>query len=55
VRAGTLERGTGHILNMSSVASIRVSDVYRATTFFIRGITDSLRQEVGIEHASASR
>jgi NADP-dependent 3-hydroxy acid dehydrogenase YdfG len=47
-----LDRGTGHILNMSSVAGIRVGDssgVYSATKFFIRGITDSLRQEIGVE------
>lgn len=48
-----LDRESGHILNMSSVAGIRVgeqSGVYSATKFFIRGITDSLRQEVGVEH-----
>ncbi|WP_028473848.1 SDR family oxidoreductase [Nocardioides alkalitolerans] len=47
-----LERGSGHILNMSSVAGIHVGDtsgVYSATKFFIRGITDSLRQEVGVD------
>jgi NADP-dependent 3-hydroxy acid dehydrogenase YdfG len=46
-------RQSGHILNLSSVAGIRVGDasgVYSATKFFIRGITDSLRQEVGIAH-----
>ncbi|GGS17994.1 SDR family oxidoreductase [Streptomyces griseoviridis] len=48
-----IARQSGHILNMSSVAGIRVgraSGVYSATKFFIRGITDSLRQEVGTEH-----
>lgn len=46
-----LSRGAGHILNMSSVAGHNVgqaSGVYSATKFFIRGITDSLRAEVGV-------
>ncbi|WP_328856623.1 SDR family oxidoreductase [Williamsia herbipolensis] len=48
-----LDRNAGHILNMSSVAGIRVgasSGVYSATKFFIRAVTDSLRQEVGTAH-----
>lgn len=48
-----IARRSGHILNLSSVAGIRVGDAsggYSATKFFIRGITDSLRQEVGIAH-----
>lgn len=48
-----IARRSGHILNMSSVAGLRVgqaSGVYSATKFFIRGITDSLRQEVGVDH-----
>lgn len=47
-----LERKQGHILNMSSVAGHSVgeaSGVYSATKFFIRGISDSLRKEVGVE------
>lgn len=46
-----LFQGAGHILNMSSVAGHNVgqaSGVYSATKFFIRGITDSLRAEVGV-------
>ncbi|MFI6743164.1 SDR family oxidoreductase [Nonomuraea sp. NPDC050451] len=53
VLSGMIARRSGHILNLSSVAGIRVgeaSGVYSATKFFIRGITDSLRQEVGITH-----
>jgi NADP-dependent 3-hydroxy acid dehydrogenase YdfG len=44
-----LEQGSGHILNMGSVAGHSVGDasgVYSATKFFIRGITESLRKEV---------
>ncbi|WP_435225682.1 SDR family oxidoreductase [Streptomyces sp. Tue6028] len=51
VLPGVIDRQSRHIL--SSVAGIRVgnaSGVYSATNFFIRGITDSLRQEVGIPH-----
>jgi len=47
-----LEQGHGKILNMSSVAGLHVggsSGVYSATKFFIRGITESLRKEVGVE------
>lgn len=46
-----LERKSGRILNMSSVAGIHVGEaagVYGATKFFIRGITESLRKEVGV-------
>jgi NADP-dependent 3-hydroxy acid dehydrogenase YdfG len=46
-----LERRSGRILNMSSVAGINVGEgagVYSATKFFVRGITDSLRREVGV-------
>ena len=53
VLPGMITRGSGDILNLSSVAGARVGDasgVYSATKFFIRGITDSLRQEVGIAH-----
>jgi len=53
VLPGMIAPRSGHILNLSSVAGIRVGDasgVYSATKFFIRGITDSLRQEVGIAH-----
>lgn len=51
VLPGMTARRSGHILNLSSVAGIRVGDaggVYSATKFFIHGITDSLRQEVVI-------
>jgi NADP-dependent 3-hydroxy acid dehydrogenase YdfG len=48
-----LDQGSGHILNMSSVAGLHVGDVsgvYSATKFFIRGITESLRKEVGVKN-----
>ena len=48
-----LKQGHGKILNMSSVAGIHVggsSGVYSATKFFIRGITESLRKEVGVSN-----
>lgn len=48
-----LEQGSGHILNMSSVAGHSVggaSGVYSATKFFIRGITESLRKEVSVDN-----
>ena len=53
VLPGMTARRSGHILNLSSVAGIRVghaSGVHSATKFFICGITDSLRQEVSITH-----
>ncbi|MFD8277290.1 SDR family oxidoreductase [Streptomyces flaveolus] len=53
VLPGMSARQSGHILNLSSVAGIRVGDasgVYSATKFFIRGITDSLHREVGTTH-----
>lgn len=46
-----LEQKRGHILNMSSVAGLHTgasSGVYSATKFFIRGVTESLRKEVGV-------
>ncbi|MBB4483287.1 MULTISPECIES: SDR family oxidoreductase [Rhizobium] len=46
-----LERRSGRILNMSSIAGVHVGEaagVYGATKFFIRGITESLRKEVGV-------
>jgi NADP-dependent 3-hydroxy acid dehydrogenase YdfG len=46
-----LERRSGRILNMSSVAGINVGEgagVYSATKFFVRAITESLRKEVGV-------
>lgn len=48
-----LSQGHGRILNMSSVAGIHVggsSGVYSATKFFIRGITESLRKEIGVHN-----
>lgn len=50
VLPGMIERGSGRILNMSSVAGHHVGEaagVYGATKFFIRAITESLRQELG--------
>lgn len=44
---------SGQILNMSSVAGIHTggsSGVYSATKFFIRGVTESLRREVGVNN-----
>lgn len=46
-----LERRSGRILNMGSVAGINVGEgagVYSATKFFARAITESLRKEVGV-------
>lgn len=48
-----LDRGQGHILNMSSVAGHNVgaaSGVYSATKFFISAITESLRKEVSVSN-----
>lgn len=48
-----LERKSGRILNMSSVAGFHVGEaagVYGATKFFIRGLTESLRKEVGVHN-----
>ncbi len=48
-----VEKKSGLILNTSSVAGIHVgksSGVYSATKFFIRGITESLRKEVGVKY-----
>lgn len=48
-----IKQNSGHILNMSSVAGIHTgeaSGVYSATKFFIRGITESLRKEVGTNY-----
>ena len=44
-----LERGTGHIINVSSVAghvAMPAGAVYCGTKFAVRAITESLRQEV---------
>ncbi|WP_240512587.1 SDR family oxidoreductase, partial [Streptomyces griseoruber] len=46
VLPGMIARQSGHILNLSSVAGIRVGDasgVYSATKFFIRGITHGIQ------------
>ncbi|PQA96989.1 short-chain dehydrogenase [Chryseobacterium shigense] len=48
-----IDQKSGHILNMSSVAGIHTGDasgVYSATKFFIRGMTESLRKEVGTQY-----
>ncbi|MEU6225228.1 SDR family NAD(P)-dependent oxidoreductase [Streptomyces sp. NPDC047042] len=53
VLPGMIARRSGHIVNLSSVAGIRVGDarsVHSATKFFIHDMTDSLRQEVGTVH-----
>lgn len=46
-----LERKSGRIINMDSVAGHRTGEaggVYAATKFFIQGMTESLRKEVGV-------
>lgn len=46
-----LKQGHGRILTTASVAGLHVGDAsgrYSATKFFIRGITESLRREVGV-------
>ena len=46
-----LENGSGHIVNLSSVAGHEVAEaagVYCATKFFVRAITNSLRIELGV-------
>lgn len=48
-----LERKAGRILNIDSVAGHRAGEaggVYAATKFFIRGMTESLRKELGASH-----
>lgn len=50
---GMIERKSGRILNMDSVAGLHVGDgagVYGASKFFIRGLTESLRKEVGVKY-----
>jgi NADP-dependent 3-hydroxy acid dehydrogenase YdfG len=46
-----LNQGSGHIINLSSVAGIRVfapgGTVYSGTKFAVRAISEGLRQEVG--------
>lgn len=46
-----ISQSHGRILNVSSVAGIHAgqsSGVYSSTKFFIRGVTESLRKEVGV-------
>lgn len=46
-----LRNGSGHILNMDSVAGHQVGDgagVYSATKFFVQGVTESMRRELGV-------
>ena len=46
-----LERQSGYILNMASVAGHQIGDsagVYSATKFFVRAITESMRKELGV-------
>jgi len=48
-----LERQSGYILNMASVAGHQIGDsagVYSATKFFVRAITESMRKELGVQH-----
>ncbi|WP_066778845.1 SDR family oxidoreductase [Sphingomonas sp. CCH5-D11] len=57
VLPGMMERRAGRILNLDSVAGHRAGEaggVYAATKFFIQGMTESLRKEVGAEHADVS-
>ncbi len=46
-----LEQGSGHIINLSSVAGIKVfapgGTVYSGTKFAVSAISEGLRQEVG--------
>ena len=46
-----LNQGSGHIINLSSVAGIKVfapgGTVYSGTKFAVRAISEGLRQEVG--------
>lgn len=53
VLPGMIERKAGRILNLDSVAGHRAGEaggVYAATKFFIQGMTESLRKEVGASH-----
>ncbi|EZP54349.1 Short-chain dehydrogenase/reductase SDR [Sphingomonas sp. RIT328] len=53
VLPGMMERKAGRIINMDSVAGHRAGEaggVYAATKFFIQGMTESLRKEVGVSH-----
>ncbi|MDH6626312.1 NADP-dependent 3-hydroxy acid dehydrogenase YdfG [Streptomyces sp. LBL] len=46
-----LANGSGHILNMDSVAGHQVGDgagVYSATKFFVQAVTESMRKELGV-------
>ncbi|MEV4009879.1 SDR family oxidoreductase [Nonomuraea angiospora] len=46
-----LQHGSGHILNMDSVAGHQIGDgagVYSATKFFVQAITESMRKELGV-------
>jgi len=46
-----IERRSGHIINMASVASLVASptySVYAASKFGVRGFTEALRREVGV-------
>ncbi|GGW86055.1 SDR family oxidoreductase [Streptomyces caelestis] len=46
-----LERNSGHVLNMASVAGHQIGDgagVYSATKFFVQAITESMRKELGV-------
>src|SRR5262249_12194171 len=46
-----LEQGSGHIINLGSVAGVKVfapgGTVYSGTKFAVRAISEGLRQEVG--------
>ena len=46
-----LKRGSGHIINMASIAGLVAMptySIYAATKYAVRGFTDALRREVGV-------
>lgn len=48
-----LEQGSGHIINMGSVAGINIgvgAGIYHGTKFFVKAITESLRKEVAVHN-----
>jgi len=46
-----IKRGSGHIINMASIAGLVAMptySIYAATKYAVRGFTDALRREVGV-------